>query len=121
MISTLYGQAIDRAQRHAPFLAQLIAREPDLVERLRAGELPTVEWDAALTVARRLRRARRQEALVVAIGDLSGALNLAQVTQRLSDFADRALDCAIVTSIGELVPGAEPVGYAAFELGQQVG
>ncbi|MES2753589.1 MAG: glutamine-synthetase adenylyltransferase [Pseudomonadota bacterium] len=94
-------------------------REPALAARLSAGELAATEEDAALPVMRRLRLARRQLALRVAIGDLAGALDLTAVTAALTDFADHALDTAIRAAIMERTPDAEPVGFAAIALGKQ--
>ncbi len=103
-------EARSRAGQNAPFLAGLIAREVATAAALASGDLP---------VARRLRLERRQLALDVALGDLSGALDLTAVTRRLSNFADRALDAAIAAAIRERVPGAEPRGFAAIALGKQ--
>ncbi|MFD2261464.1 bifunctional [glutamine synthetase] adenylyltransferase/[glutamine synthetase]-adenylyl-L-tyrosine phosphorylase [Lacibacterium aquatile] len=47
-----------------------------------------------MIVARELRRAKRQAALVTAIADIGGVWSLEQVTEILSDLASRALDCA---------------------------
>lgn len=115
--------AVARAEAHAPFLATSLLREGDLAERLRAGELPGLDsiaiHDPDMPVARRLRLERRRLALLVAIGDLSGVLDLTAVTGALSDFADRALDTAIRTALLERCPDAEPVGFAAIALGKQ--
>ena len=50
---------------------------------------------------------------------LAGALDLAGVTQRLTAFADLALDLAIRTAIRERAPGADPAGFTAIALGKQ--
>jgi glutamate-ammonia-ligase adenylyltransferase len=93
---------------------------PDLTEQLSAGEVPPpAAFDPDLPASVALRRARRREALTVAIADLAGSLDLRGVTGRLSDFADRALDTAITTAIRERTPDAEPVGFAAIALGKQ--
>ena len=113
--------AIVRARAGSPFLAMLLDREPDLARHLAAGALPDVTLDPELPVARRLRLARRQLALTVAIGDLAGVLDLAAVTARLTDFADHALDLAITAAIGERTPGVPPRGFAAIALGKQGG
>ena len=116
------GPAIARARAHAPFLAQLLAREPALADRLAAGELPDPAslWPVAdAPIGTALRIARRRLALVVAIGDLAGVLDLTQVTAALSDFADFALDSAIGAAIAERTPDAPVQGFAALALGKQ--
>ncbi len=117
------AEALDRAQRHAPFLAHLIDREPELAALLTAGELPDPRSvrisDAAMPVGERLRIERRRLALLVAVGDLAGGLDLTGVTTALSDFADYALDTAIRAAIEERTPGAPPTGFAAIALGKQ--
>ena len=113
--------ALARARAEAPFLALLLDREPVLAARLAAGNLDTGFTSATpdMPVARRLRLDGRALALTVAIGDLSGAMDLTAVTQTLSDFADRALDQAIRAAIEERTPGAAPRGFAAIALGKQ--
>ncbi|MFX8668639.1 hypothetical protein ABTM51_21090, partial [Acinetobacter baumannii] len=80
---------------HAPFLAGLIDRQPELVALLAKGDgeaalaLTRRASDAAPDVGTALRRERRALALALAIGDLAGAFPLARVTSELSAFADR--------------------------------
>ena len=120
----LFGIAIERARRHAPFLAGALDALPDLAETLAVGRL-----DEALAMAHAagedapdlgaaLRRERLALALALAIGDLAGALSLAQVVEALSAFADRALDAAITDGIRRRAPDAEPNGFAAIALGK---
>jgi glutamate-ammonia-ligase adenylyltransferase len=113
--------AIARARSHAPFLALLLEREPVLADRLAGGDIDSGFTSATpdMPIAKRLRLDRRALALSVAIGDLSGAMDLTAVTHALSDFADRALDLAIRAAIEERTPGAEPRGFAAIALGKQ--
>jgi glutamate-ammonia-ligase adenylyltransferase len=115
--------AVARARAHAPFLQMILARETELAAVLDAGILPTLDAvaidDPAMPVAQRLRLERRRLALLVAIGDLAGVLDLTAVTGALSDFADRALDSAIRTAILERTPDAEPRGFVAIALGKQ--
>jgi glutamate-ammonia-ligase adenylyltransferase len=119
-IVSAFTHAIDRARDHAPFLRVAMEVLPDLTEQLATGQVPpSAEFDPGLPPSVALRRARRREALTVAIADLAGALDLRGVTGRLTDFADRALDTAIVTAIRERTPDAEPVGFAAIALGKQ--
>lgn len=102
--------AVRTRAAEAPFLAMLMATEEATRARLAAG---------GATPGQRLRRERRLVALDVALGDLSGALDLRGVVARLTDFADRALDTAIAAAIAERVPGTPPVGFAAIALGKQ--
>lgn len=115
--------ATERARTHAPFLAMVLQREPELAASCEAGRLPDVATlavdDPAIPLARRLRVERRRLALRVAIGDLAGVDDLNAVTAALSDFADRALDLAIVEAIRERTPGATPRGFVALALGKQ--
>ncbi len=114
--------AMMRAEAEAPFLRRLMAREPAIAARLAAGEIEAALADATRRddddVTIMLRRERRRLALVVAIGDLAGLLDLEAVTGLLSRFADRALDAAIATAIEERTPGAAHAGFAALALGK---
>ena len=116
--------ALARAQAHAPYLRRLARRETAVAMALDAGDLGSA-WDKTTArvegeagVASALRGAKRRLALALAVGDLSGVLPLETVTQRLSDFADRALDAAIRAAISERTPDAEPAGFAALALGK---
>ena len=66
----------------------------------------------------RLREQRLGLAVAVALGDLCGEFSLEQVTARLSDFADGALDQAVTSAIRERVPDAEPRGFAVVAMGK---
>ena len=122
MTETIIADAVSRAERHAPFLALLLLREPVLAASLAdALANPFVAArvdDPEMPVARRLRLERRRLALIAAIGDLSGLLDFRTTTRLLSDFADYALDTAIRAAISERAPGAEPRGLAAIALGK---
>jgi glutamate-ammonia-ligase adenylyltransferase len=116
------NDAIDRASRFSPFLAQALEALPAIVERFRLeGAMASValaqEVDGE-TVEVRLRRRRRALALAVALGDLSGELTLEQVTTILSDFADSAIDEALTAAVDERVPGASTDGFAVIALGK---
>ncbi|WP_339347976.1 bifunctional [glutamine synthetase] adenylyltransferase/[glutamine synthetase]-adenylyl-L-tyrosine phosphorylase [uncultured Sphingomonas sp.] len=108
---TRIEDARERADRWSPFLSGLIARD--------LGTAQALADDADMPLMRRLRLERRRLALEVALGDLSGALDLTAVTARLSDFADGALDRAIAAAIAERTPGEAPRGFAAIALGKQ--
>lgn len=120
------AQAVCRAQRHAPFLAGLLDRHADLARLLADGA-----WDAALrewtkvpaedSFAARLRQQRGRLALVLACADLAGRLSLTEVTRRLSDFADDALDRALAQALRERHPDADAPGITAIALGKHGG
>lgn len=115
--------AVARARQWSPFLSMLLQREPEMAAMLENGVLPelhSLARDLAdMPTPRRLRLERRRLALRVAIGDLAGCDDLTAVTHALSDFADRALDSAIVTAIAERTPDAPVQGFTAIALGKQ--
>jgi glutamate-ammonia-ligase adenylyltransferase len=119
--SRAVAAAAQRARAYSPFLAMILDREPALDAALSAGklDLSASSADVVMPVARRLRLERRALALNVAIGDLAGVLDLTAVTAALTGFADRALDTAIHTAIGERTPDAEPRGFVGIALGKQ--
>ncbi len=120
------AQAIAHAWTYAPYLRGLMrGREATLATIVRDG--PDVVVAQALAAARdaeagpvavRLRNAKRDMALAVALADISGAWPLEKVTQSLSDFADVALDVSIATAIAERTPGAPNRGFVALALGK---
>jgi [glutamine synthetase] adenylyltransferase / [glutamine synthetase]-adenylyl-L-tyrosine phosphorylase len=119
------ADALARAKAHSPFLNGLIERNPDLMPLIEAGD-----FDAALAsalgrvsdnVGTALRRQRQGVALVTAIADLAGILDLTRTTRILSDFADHALDQAIAAAIEERMPGAPNQGFAVIALGKHGG
>jgi glutamate-ammonia-ligase adenylyltransferase len=57
-------------------------------------------------------------ALAIALGDLSSEFSLEELTGRLSDFADRAIDEALTAAMLERLPDAEPAGFAVLALGK---
>lgn len=100
-----------------------MVRNPALVASIAAGDME-MAFDAARDpgdgpLRRRLRLMRDRLALVIALGDLSGLLDLEAVTDRLSGFADYALDAAIADAISLCVPGAPAAGLAGIALGKQ--
>lgn len=127
IVSTFVPAALDnalkRADDHSPFLRSLITRNGPLIDGLRSGGSIEAALAAAIDqpeepVSRRLRKARAETMLVLALADLSGAWTLEQIVIALSDFADFALDTAIAASIAAHVPGAESRGFAAIGLGK---
>ena len=117
--------ALERARAHAPFLAQALDRLPELAVLLERGDAAAaLAWAGAAgngieDVGRALRRERLAFSTALAVGDLAGAMPLAQVMETLSALADRALDRAIRAAIAKRVPGAEPAGMIALALGKQ--
>lgn len=116
------AEAVDRAERHSPFLREAMAMRPDLVETFvsKGAEVAASEavQTGAATAGAELRRRRQALALSVALGDLAGELELEQVTALLSDFADSSIDRALETAIEELLPGEPPNGLSVIALGK---
>ncbi|HEU5482453.1 MAG TPA: bifunctional [glutamate--ammonia ligase]-adenylyl-L-tyrosine phosphorylase/[glutamate--ammonia-ligase] adenylyltransferase [Sphingomicrobium sp.] len=122
VVTDLRRDAIARAERHAPFLRDAMAAWPNIVETF-TGEGAQAAAAIALqagaeTAGAELRRQRSALALAVALGDLSGELQLEQVTALLSDFADQAIDRAIAVAMAELFPDEQPRGLAVIALGK---
>ncbi len=111
------------AWARAPFLKGLIRGRRHVLEAF-ATHGPEAAFsaamalaaDAALPVDVRLRRARGDVALTVALADLGGLWRLERVTAALSDFADRSIDIAIAEALAER--GAPNAGLAALALGK---
>ena len=112
---------LDRAAAQAPYLKGLIRRRPATVARIErdgfdAALAAAMAFDPALPVAERLRAAKADVALIVALADLGGAWPLERVTAALSAFADAALDASIAAALAER--GAENAGFVAIALGK---
>ncbi|MGI8704347.1 MAG: bifunctional [glutamate--ammonia ligase]-adenylyl-L-tyrosine phosphorylase/[glutamate--ammonia-ligase] adenylyltransferase [Sphingomicrobium sp.] len=120
--ATTRNEAIERAERYAPFLRDAIAARPDVVEIFLAKGAQAAAFEAVEaggeTADSELRRRRQGLALAVALGDLSGELDLEQVTALLSDFADRSIDRAIEVAVAELFAGEKPRGLAVIAVGK---
>jgi glutamate-ammonia-ligase adenylyltransferase len=112
------------AWAHAPFLkglmpsrraclARLVADGPDAAL---ADALAMVTAPSEAPLATRMRRARGDVALVVALADLAGLWPLERVTEALSDFADVTINAAIATALAER--GAPNRGLVALALGK---
>ena len=114
--------AVERAERHSPFLRDCLAARPDIAETFLAKGADAAADQAlesgAETADAELRRRRQALAMAVALGDLAGELSLDQVTARLSDFADQAIDRAIEVAIAERTPGEAPQGLTVIALGK---
>jgi glutamate-ammonia-ligase adenylyltransferase len=116
------ADALHRARTHSPFLRELIEARGDITNAFldrgadAAAELALLASGETIDTA--LRRQRHGLALAVALGDLAGEFPLERVTGLLSDFADGAIDAAVVASLRERVPDAEPRGFAVIAMGK---
>jgi [glutamine synthetase] adenylyltransferase / [glutamine synthetase]-adenylyl-L-tyrosine phosphorylase len=114
--------AMERAGGYSPFLREALETRPELGRCFLANgsraaiSAALIESDGPVEVE--LRRARRGLALAIALGDLSGELELEDVTRHLSDFADQAIGRALATAVEERVADAEPAGIAVIALGK---
>ena len=121
------ADAVIRAQAYSPFLREAIARHPDIVANLAAGDMESAIADivpAACTspdFAADLRRERSAISLIVALSDLAGQTNFEQAVAALTRFADSALDRAISVAMRERTGSPEPLGFVAIALGKQGG
>ena len=120
-----WTSALARARAHAPYLARLLERSPKLAELLAAGEgeqalrQAKLAGLAATDTGMTLRLEKQALGLVLAIGDLANAFDLARVMRELSAFADRALHAAIGAAIARRVgEGAGHDGFIALALGK---
>jgi [glutamine synthetase] adenylyltransferase / [glutamine synthetase]-adenylyl-L-tyrosine phosphorylase len=116
--------AVDRARRHAPFLAGLAAQRPALIDRFVGGGVEGAIGSVAPIphegdIAAALRHRRNDLALLLALGDLSGEEGFASIVTALSDFADRACDAALTQAFADRVPGEPVRGLAIVALGKQ--
>ncbi|MEP3225775.1 MAG: bifunctional [glutamine synthetase] adenylyltransferase/[glutamine synthetase]-adenylyl-L-tyrosine phosphorylase [Parasphingorhabdus sp.] len=122
--STSLQDAIARARLHAPYLCRALELQPDLTALLEADNLSAAfafgeeAGKGAINVRQKLRREKRSLALTLAIGDLAGQLSLTEVVSHLSDFADRALDEALVDIYTARYPDADHTGFAVIGLGK---
>ena len=114
--------ALERAERHSPFLREAVRLLPDIAS---AFERDGTDTALALALAAtdddlgiELRTQRLGLALVSALGDLAGELTLEQVTLLLSDFADRAIARSLATALQERVPDAEIKGFTVIAMGK---
>jgi [glutamine synthetase] adenylyltransferase / [glutamine synthetase]-adenylyl-L-tyrosine phosphorylase len=121
---TTLQDALQRARSHAPFLAMAMQVQPELSDLLAAENLDGAldycgrAGEGADNVRQKLRQEKRALALTLAIGDLAGQLSLTDVTNRLSDFADRALDEALADIYATRYPDAPLEGFSIIGLGK---
>lgn len=120
-----WQSALERARAHAPFLSLALQRRPDLAELMAAGEAEAAlaaakaSGEGAGDVGVALRRERLALALVLGVGDLAGAFPVAQVMRELSDFADSALDRAMLAAVQKRTDAGAAHGFMAIALGKQ--
>jgi len=99
-----------------------MAAWPDIVEAFTSAGAAAAARIAvqagAETAEAELRRRRTALALAAALGDLSGELQLEDVTALLSDFADEAIDRSIEVAMAELFPDEKPRGFTVIALGK---
>ncbi|MBT3535162.1 MAG: glutamine-synthetase adenylyltransferase, partial [Rhodospirillaceae bacterium] len=106
LLSAIFGNSpflVRVAQSDPDVLSLLFARSPDqnlsdILTTLHRELDGAGDMDRAMVV---LRVARRRVALLVAAADISGAWNLAQVTNALSRFADGAIGGAVRWLLGD--------------------
>jgi glutamate-ammonia-ligase adenylyltransferase len=115
-------EAVERARANSPFLRETMEAFPDIVTAFAesGGEeaISRARGIRAAEVGAELRRQRTALALAVALGDLSGELDLEAVTRTLSEFADEGIDRALAAAVAERVPGADAAGFAVLALGK---
>ncbi|MGB7409002.1 MAG: bifunctional [glutamine synthetase] adenylyltransferase/[glutamine synthetase]-adenylyl-L-tyrosine phosphorylase [Pontixanthobacter sp.] len=119
-----WQDALRRARAHSPFLCRSLDHLPELEALLRSGDGPAAQQYAARAgegvadTGISLRRERWALATMLAVADLAGAIEVADVMRALSDFADRALDRAIGAVIAKRVPDAQVAGFTGLALGK---
>ncbi len=102
---------------HSPFLWRLVVSDPERLIRL-ASISPETAHETVVRrqadqfkrlaeiglngVSRALRRARAEEALLIALADLGGVWGVDRVTQCLSEFADASVKGAVRTVLTEM-------------------
>ena len=122
-LSAALTTAAATAWAQAPFLKGLLRSRRDVLAVIAADGVDAA-FAAAMArastadedVMARLRRARGDIALIVALADLAGLWPLEPVTAALSDFADSSIDIAIAAALAER--GAPNAGLAALALGK---
>ncbi len=116
------ASAATLAWAEAPFLKGLLRSRRGFLPLIADGidtafaQAMATASDATVPVMQRLRQARGDIALTVALADLSESWALERVTAALSDFNDLAIDSAIAAALAER--GAANLGFAALALGK---
>jgi glutamate-ammonia-ligase adenylyltransferase len=105
-----WAEALALAQAHAPYLAGLAERDAHVAEAILARGAPAVVTEAIAAAAvredsgfdetmQRLRIAKRQAHLAIAVADLAGAWPLEEVTGALSALADASVQSALYAAV----------------------
>ena len=112
---------LSRACDFSPFLRDLpqpARTRADFLERGAAAAVEAALAVSADTVDAELRQRRTGVALAIALGDLTDEFTFEDATRRLSDFADSAIESALISALKERLPGAEVRGITAIALGK---
>lgn len=126
---------LDAVFAAAPYLARTALRRPDtlrelasqspeaLVQKACEAALSAAELTDEMAVMTALRQAKLDLHLVTALADLSGAFDLRQVTDALSDFADTAVKASLAIAVRaygvEVKDPLNPLpGYFVLTLGK---
>jgi glutamate-ammonia-ligase adenylyltransferase len=136
-VGSPWRDAAGAAVAHAPYLARLIERRPDLIVDLDAhwpARLVANALDEAAQIAAdppsiteampRLRRAKDAAHLAVAIADLARVWSLDRVTGAITEFADAALKAAVAVATresrerGDIAGDGEARGLALIAMGK---
>ena len=118
------ARALAIASAEAPFLAEAIARWPDLADAFTASgadvafQLASRTDDAVRPPMVGLRQRRHRVALAVALADISGEWPLERVMRALSDEADAAATFALQTAMAEVADDPSTDGFSILALGK---
>ncbi len=108
----------DLMRREASWLASALTQSP---EAAFTGVLADLEGQTLDSLGLALRQAKRRAAVLIALADLGGVWDLAQVTASLTRLADRAVQlCVTVLVADEIRRGKLPAGDGADGSGMVV-
>ena len=113
----------------SPFLAGLILREADWLraaldrppEASFAAILAAMPAETVAALADSLRIARRRAALLIALADLGGAWELADVTGALTDLADRAVQLGLAALVAAEIARGKLPGVTEADIPEAAG
>ena len=127
-LSTSHADVIAGAAGCSPYLRGLCQSEADWVPE--ALDAPEASFEALLVAARDaprdqvahvLRQAKRRVALITALADLAGVWSLHDVTTRLTDFANVAVDLALRAALTPEVERGKIPGQTMDDLDSACG
>lgn len=127
--------AIGHALAHSTYLRSLMAREPERLARLTAlgpaqlarqaialasplEQVTAAEGSDVTETMERLRLAKADHALAVAIADIAGEWPVEQVCASLSDFAIAACKTALLTACAQYLDAPDTTGFIVLALGK---